>query len=306
MRANPLIALLLASASWAQPALKAPETLGVRSRVPAISQTEQQVQGGLVDLRYGQVCVDLGGEAVVLELPKDAQVFLDGSPLSPEEILKLIPQGLGVVATYHATSGTVATLEAFSRGAKLPGVQLTLLPLKGPAYRSGDLVTVLLSTEEANRLGGKPLTLLVPGLKTTAFVPAQRGGWKASLRAVSSTNLVDVPLLVRSGDKIFTGPTIGVATSGPALKSFGPHAANTELSTIPGWIDLRHPPKFLDLSSAKLRVSEGARVVKFQPRVDRTVFELEVDGPGDYRIDFEVSDVLGNTSRQSWPLIVRP
>lgn len=304
MKAAPLVALLLASACWALPPQAAPP-VGAQSEPVVSRRVVEQVQGGLVDLRYGQVCVDIGGEATVLELPSQAQVLLDGTAISPEELLKQVPKGLGVVATFSGTDGIISTLEAFSSGAKLPGATLTLLPWKGPAYRQGDLVTVLISEQEAKRLGGS-LTLFAPGLRSTPFTPAQRGGWKATVRTSAATNLVDVPLLVRAGRKVFSGPSISVATEPPIIRGYGPAKASAELSAIPGWIDLQHPPKLLDLTSAKLRVSDGARVVKFQPRIDRTVFELEVEGPGEYWLDFEIADVLGNVTRQRWPLFVQP
>ncbi len=305
MKTAPLLALLLASACWALPPKVASEP-AAQNGLATSRSLSKQVQGGLVDLRYGQVCVDIGGEATVLELPSQAKVLLDGKAISPEELLKRIPEGLGVVATFSGADGIILALEAFSDGAKVPGAALTLVPLKGPAYRQGDLLTVVLSNQEVKRLGGSPLTLTAPGLRPTAFVPAQRGGQKATVRTSSDTNLVSIPLLVRAGEKVFTGPKISVATKPPVIRGYGPQNASAELSTIPGWLDLQHPPKLLDLTSAKLRASEGARIVKFQPRIDRTVFELEVEGPGEYWLEFEIADVLGNVSRQRWPIFVRP
>ncbi len=279
------MAFLLSGLCWAQPI--------------------RQVQGGLVDVRYGQVSVDTGGEATVLDLVTTSELFLDGRFLKAEELLKEIPHGLSVVATYQEASGAVERLEAFSAGTGQPRVGVTLLPQRA-AYRRGDLLTILLSAGEVSRLGGSPLTLFTPGVGRTTFVPAQRGGMKAMVRLNSSTNLVDIPLLVGRDGKVFRGPAISMAATKPEIRGFGPEKASSALSIIPGWVDISHPPRFLDLSSARLRVAPGLRVVKFQPRVDRTVFELEADGPGQYWLEFEVADVLGEVSRKRWNLEVRP
>lgn len=286
MRSACLLAFLLSGLCWAQPI--------------------RQVQGGLVDVRYGQVSVDRGGNATVLDLMASSKLFLDGRLLTAEELLKEIPRGLSAVATYHESSGAIEKLEAFSAGSEQPRAALRLLPRKAPAYRRGDLLTVLVAPDEAARMGEGATILLTPGLSHTLFVPAQGGGLKAMARLNSSSNLVEVPVLVERGGKVYRGPSLSVAATGPEVLGFGPEKASSELATIPGWVDISHPPRLLDLSSARLRVSPGLRVVQFQPRIDRSVFELEADGPGQYWLEFEVADVLGEACRKRWILEVRP
>lgn len=294
-----LVAFLLATAGWSEPAISKTSSL---SPMPS----KQQVQGGLVDLRYGQVAIDGGGQATVLELEKESKIWLDGRAVSSQELLAEIPRGLGAVATYRGASGTVEKLEAFSSGQGQSRTDLVLLPRKAPAYRTGDLLTLLLSPAEVARLGGGPLTLLAPGLDHVAFTLAQRGGLKAYLRLQPTANLMEIPLFVQGKDRVYRGPSVSICASKPRLTGYGPAIASSGLAAIPGWVDLEHPPELLDLSSARLLVSPGLRIVRFQPRVDRAVFELQADGPGEHWVEFEIADVFGQLARQRWELQVRP
>lgn len=295
----PLLALLLATAAWSEPAVSAASPLSAHS-------STQQVQGALVDLRYGQVSIDRGGQATVLELEDRSKIWLDGRAVSPQELLAGVPRGLGAVATFRGASGTIEKLEAFSSGQGQARTDLLLLPREAPAYRQGGLLTLLLSPAEADRLGGGPLTLLAPGLAHVAFTPAQRGGLKAYLRLQPTRNLIEIPLFVQGKDRLYRGPSISISASTPKLTSHGPARASSSLATIPGWVDIEHPPSLLDISSAQLRLSPGLRVVRFQPRVDRAVFELQADGPGEHWVEFEIADVFGQLARQRWGLQVRP
>ena len=300
MKRAPLVALWLLGACWAQP---------VRDVAPAktaVVATARHVQGGLVDVRYGQVSINTGGEATVLELAADSVVTLDGVSLTSEQLLKAIPNSLSAVATYRAGSGVIEKLEAYTAGAKQGRVALTLSPRRSPAYRDGELVTVLLSSAESARLGLKDPTLSAPGIGPSRFVPAQRGGFKAHLRLRSDTNLVDLPLLLQSGQTVYRGPSVSLSATAPLIQGFGPERASAQMTNFPGWVDLSHPPSLLDLSSAKLQTSPGLQVLSFVPRVDRSLFELRADGPGWYWLEFEVRDELGRTSRKRWNLEVRP
>ena len=279
------------------------------------------IQGGLVDVRYGQVSIDTGGSSTVLDLPADASVTLDGQAIKADDLQKRIPEGLTAVATYHQNDGSITALETYSGGRGIPAANVTLLPTKA-VYKAGETVTILLSKEEVMRLG-VPDKLRIPGLPALPpgllrsphnlksiltdndFLPAQRGGYKAVLRTPSS-NLIDLPVLLKIGEKVYRGPRISVAATTPVITGKGPHVASSKLDTIPGWVDLCYPPSLLDLSSARLSVSSGARIVKFQPRVDRSVFELQADGPGEYWLEFSVADVLGRTVKERWPLRVLP
>jgi hypothetical protein len=305
-----LAALLLAvvvSGAHGQTSVTAGESSSpVRTAVDQAARPKS-VQGGLVDLRYGQVSIDTGGTSVVLDLAESSRLTFDGAPISAEELLKRVPQGLSAVAVYDGDYGTVSTLDTFGLGQSIPNAQISLLPWKGPAYGAGETVTVLVSAAEAQRLGSRPLSLTIPGAThNQPFVPAQRGGLKASVKVLPGWNLMEVPVYVNAGSKVHKGRRLSFSTSPPEITGFGPHQASGKLATIPGWVDSRSPSRLLDPTTASLTVSAGARVVDFQPRVDRTVFSIEADGPGEYWLEFSIADRMGRKVSQRWPLTVQP
>jgi hypothetical protein len=265
------------------------------------------LQGGLVDIRYGQVSVDLGGTSEVLEADEGSVLTLDGAAITAEELVKRIPEGLAVAVRYNGQTGKIGWLDAFSRATAMPGAALILRPWKGPAYAANELVTVTISAAEAKRLGPGPLTTTIPGVAhDLPFVVAPSGGMKAVVRVMPGWDFVDLPVFLKSGKKVYKGGRLNFSTSAPAITGFGPHQASAKLATIPGWVDLRSESRLLDPATAKLTVSQGARVVDFQPRVDRTVFAIEADGAGEYWLEFSMADHMGRQVSKRWPLRVQP
>jgi hypothetical protein len=260
-----------------------------------------------VDIRYGQVSVDLGGTSEVLEADEGSVLTLDGAAITAEELVKRIPEGLAVAVRYNGQTGKIGWLDAFSRATAMPGAALILRPWKGPAYAANELVTVTISAAEAKRLGPGPLTTTIPGVAhDLPFVVAPSGGMKAVVRVMPGWDFVDLPVFLKSGKKVYKGGRLNFSTSAPAITGFGPHQASAKLATIPGWVDLRSESRLLDPATAKLTVSQGARVVDFQPRVDRTVFAIEADGAGEYWLEFSMADHMGRQVSKRWPLRVQP
>jgi hypothetical protein len=273
---------------------------------PGAVTAAHSVQGALVDIRYGQVCLDHGGISSVLETLPQTRIWLDGSPITADDLQKRVPEGLIAVATGPG-NGFVDSLEVYTGGLRLPAVGVEALPWIGPAYRAGETLTLLLPESEVKRVGGRPLSLSIPGVaRDLPMRDAQRGGVKAVLKVPEGSDLNDVPVLVRQRSRVFKGPRLTFSSSPPRILDFGPAHASHSLPVIPGWIDLSSPARLLDLSTASLTVSAGARVVSFVPRVDRTLFEIQADGPGEYWLEFSIADRLGRTARQRWPLRVRP
>lgn len=264
------------------------------------------IQGGLVDIRYGQVSIDRGGTSTVLELGPNTFLSLDGVAITAEELVKQIPRGLSVVAGYDAPTGFAASVDAFSDTSELPGLASRILPWRGPAYGTGELVTVVVSAPEVKRLGG-PISATIPGIgRDLAFVPAQEGGRKVMFRVLPGMDFSNLPIFVTSRGKVHRAGRLNVSTTAPTIVDFGPRQGSAKLASIPGWVDLRARTPLLDPTTARLTASPGARVVSFQPRVDRSVFEIEADGPGEYWLDFSIEDKMGRTVRQRWPVRVLP
>jgi hypothetical protein len=269
------------------------------------------LQGGLVDIRYGQVAVDLGGVAEVLETDERSILTLDGAVISAEELLKHIPDDLAVAVRFAPETGKVGWLDAFSGGESLPGAALGRVPAKPQAYAAGELVTLTMTRRERQRLGGDSYTATIPGVAhDLPFVPMRDGGSKATLRVMPGWNFRDVPVWVKAvrgnKPKVYRGPRLSFSTTAPSVIGFGPEKASHQLEAIPGWVDLRSESGLLDPASALLTVSPGLKVLSFQPRVDRSVFELKADRPGDYWVELRMADRLGRKAVKRWTLKVLP
>lgn len=264
------------------------------------------VQGGLVDIRYGQVAIDVGGDGVVLEVKPETVLRLDGSPITAEELLPRIASGLAAVASYDHRSGTARTVDAFSDGRDLPSVQVELLPKNRTVFAAQETVTVLMPREQVRRLGPNT-NLSIPGLAHgLAWQQAEHGAKKVVLRVPHGADLNRVPILVHTPNGVHKGGPLSTSSTEPKLTSYGPQNASSRLERIPGWVDVTTVSQPLDPATARLQVSLGVRIVDFQPRVDRSVFRLETDGPGDYWIEFTIADTMGRAVRQRWPLKVLP
>lgn len=274
-------------------------------------------QGGLVDVRYGQVSLDLGGKSLVLTTNDKTVLTLNGTVVPPETLLEHLPKGLAATARYDQRTGQLGWLDAYGQPGAPPApsaVHLDIVPWKGPAYRQGERLTISLSTGEKKRLGStkKPIRVFIPGITHgLPLVEAADGSLQASFTVQPGWNYQDVPILLHTGDsaspgRVYSGPRFSVSTTGPSILGYGPQAASTSLKNIPGWVDHRSESHLIDPSTAELEVSEGCRVLSFTRRVDRSSFELESDGPGDYWIEFRVSDRLGRPVKKRWILRVAP
>jgi hypothetical protein len=263
-------------------------------------------QGGLVDIRYGQVCLDGGGSALVLEVPENCLLTLDAVKVSAEQLLTHIPEGLSAVISFDTRGGIAQAVEAFSGGATLPALASRTLPAVGPAYGPGELVTILLPAAEVARLSG-PSTVSIPGVaRDLPLLPAQGGGAKVMFRVQPGMDFFQLPVFVCSRDTVYRAGRLNLATTAPTVIDYGPSQASVRLASIPGWVDVWARTPLLDPTSARLTVSPGLRVQSFQPGVGRSNFELEADGPGEHWIEFSMQDQLGRTVRQRWPLRVLP
>ncbi len=266
------------------------------------------LQGGLVDLRYGQVSIDLGGVSEVLDLVPASVITLDGAPTTAEALLKAVPQGLTATVRYDPGVGTIGWLDAFSRGTSQPRAGSGRQPVKGPAYGAGDAVAITLSEAEARRLGGgEKLRLTIPGVAhELPLTPATRGGWKATVKILPGWDLVEVPVFLTTPTGVHRAGRLDAWTTPPEIVGFGPHLAPSSLPKVPGWVDLRSASRQIDPDSIQVTASPGVRVVDLQRRVDRTTFSLIPDGPGEVWLEVTAADRMGRTVRQRWPLRFQP
>lgn len=264
-------------------------------------------QGGLVDIRYGQISIDIGGTGIVLEVRPETKLRLDGASINAEELLQRVPEGLTAVATHHLQEGIALSVDAFSSGRELSAALLEVVPKERALFQAGEFFTVLLPAAEQKRLGPGPFMVSLPGLSPPkSMAVAQRGGLKTSFRVPIGADLTQVPLFLHTPKEIYKGRRLSFSSSPPKILDFGPTRASSSTEKIPGWIDLQSASGLLDLSTAKLTVSSGAKVLDFQPRVDRSVFRIETEGPGEYWLEFSIKDTLGRTVGKRWSVVVQP
>lgn len=264
------------------------------------------LQGGLIDLRYGQASIDVGGTGVLLQWDEQTVFTLDGSIRAAEELASALEDGtpLKAVASYQEQSGRISRLDAFSP-ASVPAVSLQLKPWV-PVLKPGQKLEVVIERPEAERSGLTTPTLRIPGqLQSSPFRIRPDGSLKASL-VVGEWGLRDVPLLVQEGQRTLRGKRISVSAGKPRIGESGPTIASDHLDLIPGWFTLEGSSLFLDPGSVRLQVSNGAEVVQVFPRRDRVDFTLRVAGPGNYQIQASISDQLGRSAEKSWSFTVRP
>jgi hypothetical protein len=282
---------------------RAPSDLAANGAIRGAS-----LQGALVDIRYGQAAIDLGGVSEVLDAGKDSLLTLDGRRISAEALVKHLSEDLAVAVRYAPDTGKVGWLDAFRGGAGgQAGVKLRVDSSKAPAFGVSDTVALALPAAERRRLGGGTLTVTIPGVvHDLPLLATPDGGAGATVRVLPGWDYSNVPVFVNAGGKAFRGPNLSFSTTPPAITGFGPRRACSALERIPGWVDARSDSKLLDPSSARLTVSKGARVIKLQPRIDRTVFQLETDGPGEYTLDFSIADRMGRRSSKRWSFKVLP
>jgi len=264
------------------------------------------LQGGLIDLRYGQASIDVGGTGVLLQWDEQTIFTLDGSARSAEELTSALEDGtpLKVVASYQAKSGLVSRCDAFSP-APMPAVSLELTPWI-PVLKPGQKLEVVIERPEAERAGLTSPILRIPGqTEGSKFRSRPDGRFQTSL-VVGEWDLREVPLLVQEGRRTLRGKRISVSAGRPRIGETGPTVASDHLDLIPGWFTLEGSSLFLDPGSVRLQVSGGAEVVQVFPRRDRVDFTLRVVGPGNYQVQASISDQLGRSAEKSWSFTVRP
>lgn len=249
------------------------------------------LQGGLVDVRYGQVSLDLGGTAEVLELHPSSVLTLNGQPTTAEALQAKLPLGLAAVVRYAPDSGRIGWLDAYTNRSPAGILAVRLSPSR-PAYAKGETVRLLLPPRGEG-------AYLIPGL--VHGLPAR----DASLTVREGMDLRDLPIFWISADQTWRVGKLTLAASPPELKSFGPSVASRHLAEVPGWLDFHSPGGLLEPTSIRVTVDGGAEIVNLQRRVGRTAFTVLVPGGGTYWLEAEARDQLGRRVQRRWPLHVR-
>lgn len=265
------------------------------------------LQGGLIDLRYGQASVDTGGAGVLLQWNEKTRFTLNGSACSAEDLTSKLKNGtsLTVATSFTPADGLMRNCDALS-STRVPAVDLRLEPWE-PIMKSGERLQILVSKSEARRLNLVSPKLFIPGVETQPNFSSRSGGaLQTTVTLEKGWNWRDLPLFVRSRDgRVFRGKSVSVSSGGPTIGDVAPAVASSHLENIPGFFTLEGNTAFLDVRSIRLITSPGAEVIEIFPRPDRVDFTLKVIGTGTYSLRAEVSDLLGRKATKNWSFSVR-
>ncbi len=325
-RSIALGALLLASFGLDQPPALGhpylwPTSSPVELRAPTDKISAQGLiggclQGGLVDLRYGQMSVDLGGRGQLLSYDDSSVFSLNGQRICPWHLsLEAQQRSLTVVARYQPETGLIGWADAYtSANEEQRAIRLKVSSNERPAYTPDDTIVVEIPSDEWNRISpqGKSVFLFVPGLTHELPFSLSSDGVPqgVSLTGWRDLDLVELPLMVRVGSEprptFWRGQRITLSSAGPSIVGFGPHRASLTDTPIRGWVDTESPSGLLDPRSIRLTASSGASLTSVQRRIGRTTFEVEADGAGTIWLECTVQDRLGRSKTLRWPLDLRP
>lgn len=266
------------------------------------------LQGGLVDVRYGQVCIDRGGTSEVLEVAEDTSWTLDGELVTPEGLLALVPRGLAVAARFDPQTGRLGWLDAFTPG---PGPDerfaCRLSSPRGVAFQQGETLNLAISSQTARSLSLRTPTLFVPGVvHDLPLQPQPGGGYRVALLIRAGWDGRRLPLFVRSQGRVLRGPTVDISTSAPELRDVGPQVVSVSEGSVPGWVDVASASSLLAPGTARWRSSPGLQIGRTQPRVDRCLFEVRALHPGEHWVEFEIADALGRKATRRWTVRALP
>ena len=263
------------------------------------------LQGGLIDLRYGQASIDVGGAGLILDW-NDSTVFtINGAATDAKALAELVKsgQGLTVALRYDPSSGYIGWCDALS-SEQLPAISLDLAPW-APILAPGETLAVTISPAESARLALKNPTLFAPGMAHQLSFSRHGRGWQAKLPIMNGWNWKELPVFVTDSSRTWKGKRISVVSSGPSIGKSGPTVASDLAGTIPGWFQLEGNLMFLDPTSIRIESSPGVSITEIFPRPDRVDFQMLVDGTGTFWIEACIADKTGRESRKRWSFSVR-
>lgn len=264
------------------------------------------MQGGLIDLRYGQACLETQASGHILEYTSNTLFTLNGKKTSADALAALLKNGtdLAAVARFDSATGKAGWLDTIS-GTPAPTVKLLVLPTTAKTFRAGDRLTVTLPEAELRRLKLSQPTLTVPGVAHAQAPQTVAGGLQWSLTLPEGIELRRVPIYVVDAKLgAFQGPQLSLSGLSPSLGPAGPQKAPAGLLRFPGWVDLKGPTDLLDFSATKVVASGGAKVDGLLTRPGRLEFWLNVPAPGTYNLRAYVKDTLSRSSSVEWTVTV--
>ena len=260
------------------------------------------LQGGLLDLRFGQASVDVQGVGHILDWNNLSKFTLDGRACDAKALEKAVKdgKGLSVAVRYNPESGLIGWMDAVSGRPQASVV--TRLSSTG-ILKPGDTLHVAVPASEAKRLKLQQAYLSVPGVCRQLRMKPHNGGFETEIPVLAGVQWRSLPLFIQSAaGKTFRGSTISISGRAPIITRFGPHKA--EAGSIPCWVDYDGPAYLLEPGKTVDRVSPQAQISHLIHRPGRVHFWLSSDKPGLYTIEVKTTDKVGRQSTASWSLTI--
>lgn len=259
-------------------------------------------QGGLVDLRHGQVCLEMQGFGRIFDYGAKTRFTLDGKPTTPETLASLLAEGqsLSAVARVDNRSGRASSVDV-SSGRKMRAVEVRLQPKPDLPLAAGRELKLFVPNAELKRLGLRKPWLSIPGLVHKMPLQPTPDGARAGFTLEPGAELRRLPIYLSEGDKeVFRGQQFGVTSNPPQLGSGGPRVVEASLIRVPAWVELSGPTDLLDHGATSLSVSGGGKIENILTRPNRIEFWLVLPTTGSFTVKAKIKDRLGRASESTW------
>lgn len=258
-------------------------------------------QGGLVDLRHGQVCLDLHGHGRIFDYGEKTRLTLDGRPVTPEHLADLLKNGVALSAVVRADNGGLAASVDIASGHTMKAFSVKITPESELPIPAGHDLDFFVSSHELKRLKSKQPRLTVAGLAYQVPMKLTPNGAQATLRLESGLEVRNLPVYLSEGETdVYRGQGFSVNTEAPKLVSGGPGVVGASAQRLPGWVDLEGPIDLLDHRATRITVSGEGKVDTILTRGGRLEFWLTLPTPGTYQVKARIKDHFGRISEYRW------
>ena len=300
--------LLLASPSLAEPyswPVNVPQSLLAPTDRSGEGIVGGALQGGLIDLRWGQASVDVAGVGIVLQFDGNSKFTLNGAKSSAKELADKIKSGQSLAAAvrYDPESGRIGWLDALgspsNRAIEMSRIRWSRDGSRGTTYR--------VPRSELVRLNLNPAHLFIPGVSHRLSGRIVEGAWETRVPDLAQWEWKNVPVYLTGHDgDMYRGQVYSYSGLGPKISDCGPKVASAALSTLPCWVELEQRSVLLDLKKTKIKVTPTGNISDLQLRGNRLHFYLKPGETGRHTISVTLVDQQNRQAKATWSLNLKP
>lgn len=277
--------------------MKAPTDQSVGKLIKGAS-----LQGGLLDLRFGQASVDVQGVGHILDWNDSSKFTLDGRACDAKVLEKAVKEGesLSVAVRYNPDSGQIGWMDAISGR---PQKRVVNKLSSNGILQPGETLRVVVPASEARRLGLKQAFLSIPGVCRQMRMKPLDGALVAQLPILDGGQWRELPTFIQSAiGKTYRGSTVSVSSRGPIITRYGPDKAPP--GSTPCWVTYEGPAYLLNPGQTVVRAYPEAEISEILHRPGRINFWLSAEKPGVYTVEVKTVDKAGRKSTASWPITI--